>query len=220
MSLDKNKRLMRLYAVTDRSWSKEGSSKGKLYLLEQIEEALSGGITLLQLREKGLSYQEFLQEAIDAKKLCKKYNVPLIINDNVDIALECIADGIHVGQSDMDAKNVRSLIGDKMLLGVSAQSVSQALAAEKNGADYIGVGALFSTSTKLDAGTISFETLKEICLAVSIPVCAIGGISKENMCLLKGSGIDGVALVSAIFAAADIKNECKKLLKASDELFG
>lgn len=207
-----DKKYMQLYAVTDRAWTKDKT------LIEQTEEALKGGITCLQLREKELSDEEFLKEAIEIKELCRRYGVPFIINDNVDIALKCGADGIHTGQSDMDCHKVRELVGDNLIIGISAQTVEQAIEAEKNGADYLGVGAVFSTSTKLDADSVSLSILKEICESVSIPVVAIGGISEENMLLLKGSKIDGVALVSAIFAAEDIEGECRKLRKLSEEI--
>lgn len=202
---------MLLYAVTDRSWV------GKQTLYEQVESALKGGATCVQLREKELDEAAFLEEAVEMKKLCAKYGVPFIINDNVQIALKCGADGVHVGQSDMAAGNVRKVVGDKMIVGVSAQTVEQALAAEKAGADYLGVGAVFPTSTKSDAREVSRQTLKEICAAVDIPVTAIGGINKGNMAELSGTGIDGVALVSAIFAAEDIEEECKILKKLSEE---
>lgn len=206
------KTAMRLYAVTDRTWT------GELTLMEQVEVALKGGATCIQLREKNLDEESFLEEAIEMKKLCAKYHVPFIINDNVDIAIKCQADGVHVGQSDMEAGNVRALAGDKMMIGVSARTVEQAVAAEKAGADYLGVGAVFGTTTKLDAKAISFNTLKAICEAVSIPVVAIGGISKSNMMQLAGSGVDGVALVSAIFAAEDIEAECRELREMSEKM--
>ena len=155
---------MLLYAVTDRSWV------GKQTLYEQVESALKGGVTCVQLREKELDQTAFLEEAVEMKKLCSKYGVPLIINDNVDVALKCGADGVHVGQSDMAAGNVRKAVGDKMIVGVSAQTVEQALAAQAAGADYLGVGAVFPTSTKSDAREVSRQTLKDICAAVDIPV--------------------------------------------------
>ena len=152
------------------------------------------------------------------KALCEKYGVPFFINDNVDIAIRCKADGIHVGQDDMEASNVRALVGEDMMIGVSVNCVEQALAAVQAGADCLGVGAMFSTSTKLDADSVSFETLRDICQAVDIPVVAIGGISKDNMMQLKGTGVDGVALVSAIFAAENIEAECRELKALSEEM--
>lgn len=162
------KETMLLYAVTDRAWT------GKQTLMEQVEAALKGGATCVQLREKELDEASFLQEAMEMKALCERYGVPFIVNDNVDIAIKCKADGIHVGQKDMEAGNVRALVGEGMIIGVSTQTVEQAIAAEKAGADYLGVGAMFSTTTKLDAFEVSHETAKAICEAVSIPVVAIG----------------------------------------------
>lgn len=206
------KETMLLYAVTDRAWV------GEQTLMEQVEASLKGGVTCVQLREKDLDSGTFLEEAMEMNELCEKYHVPFIINDNVEIALKCKADGIHVGQSDMEAGNVRELAGENMIIGVSAQTVEQAVKAEAAGADYLGVGAVFNTTTKLDADAVSFETLKEICETVSIPVVAIGGISKSNMLELSGSGVDGVALVSAIYAAKDIEKECKDLRALSEKM--
>ncbi len=206
-----DKKIMLLYAVTDRFWTGDKS------LYEQVEEALIGGVSCLQLREKELEHDDFLNEAFEIKKLCKAYNVPFIINDNVTVAMECSSDGIHVGQHDMRVCDVRSIVGENMLLGVSVQTVSEALDAQKNGADYLGVGAVFKTSTKSDADSVSYETLKKICSAVDIPVVAIGGITKDNILSLCNSGIDGVALVSAIFSSSDIQNECRKLKKLAQK---
>lgn len=208
MKCDKN--TIRLYAVTDPSWV------GEKTLAMQVEEALQGGVTCVQLREKEVQDEDFLNEAFVMKALCKKYKVPLFINDNVQVAIQCGADGIHVGQQDMEAACVRGKIGNNMMLGVSVQTVEQAIKAEESGADYLGVGAVFSTVTKLDADAVSHETLQSICHAVSIPVVAIGGISKENILLLKGTDIDGVALVSSIFASKDIQKECATLRKLSE----
>lgn len=207
-----DKKAMILYAVTDRTWN------GEKNLYEQVEDALKGGVTCIQLREKKMSYGDFLKEAVEIQVLCQQYKVPLIINDNVEIALQCKADGVHIGQQDMQVKDVRAIIGEKMMLGVSAHTVEQAIFAEKNGADYLGVGAVFATSTKLDADTVSKETLTLICKAVSIPVVAIGGIAKTNIMELTGTGIDGVALVSAIFASKDIKRECKEMKVLSEKM--
>lgn len=207
MKCDKGNLL--LYAVTDSAWT------GDKTLAMQVEEALKGGSTCIQLREKKLDTDAFLREAISIKKLCRMYRVPFIINDNVEIAVRCGADGIHVGQKDMDAGDVRKRVGADMILGVSAQTVEQAVRAEQKGADYLGVGAVFSTSTKPDADMVSLATLKAICAAVSIPVIAIGGISRQNLMGLAGTGIAGVALVSAIFASPEIENECKYLKELS-----
>ena len=198
-----------LYAVTDRRWANKQSLK------EQIELSLKGGVTFLQLREKNLSEEEFLKEAREIKALAKEYKVPFIINDNVDVAMKVDAEGVHVGQDDRDAKEVRKIIGKNKILGVSAQTIKQAIKAEKDGADYIGVGAVFPTGTKKDAENLSIEILKKICQSVTIPVVAIGGITKENILKLKGSKIAGVALVSAIFASKDIKQDCQKLKELS-----
>ena len=207
-----NKEMMLLYAVTDRAWT------GKQTLMEQVEDALKGGATCVQLREKELDEETFLQEAVEMKALCEKYQVPFFINDNVEIAVKCKADGIHVGQEDMAAAKVRQQVGHEMMIGVSVHSVEEALEAVKNGADCLGVGAMFSTATKTDADVLPKQVLRDICAAVDIPVVAIGGISKENMAELKGTAVDGVALVSAIFAAEDIAGECRLLRRMSEEM--
>ena len=207
-----SKEMMLLYAVTDRMWT------GKQTLMEQVEDALKGGATCVQLREKELDEDAFLQEALEMKALCEKYHVPFFVNDNVEIAVKCKANGIHVGQSDMATAKVRQTVGEDMMIGVSVHSVEEALVAVGNGADCLGVGAMFSTSTKADANVLTKEVLKEICDAVDVPVVAIGGISKGNMAELKGTGIDGVALVSAIFAAEDIEEECRILRQMAEEM--
>lgn len=204
---------MVLYGVTDRMWE---TKEHDLY--RQVEEACMGGATCIQLREKNLSEEEFLAEAVKMKEICHRHNVPLIINDNVDVAIKCGADGVHVGQKDMKAGDVRKLAGDDMIVGVSAKTVEQALEAEKNGADYLGVGAVFNTSTKKDATGISHKMLKNIVDAVHIPVVAIGGINRDNLIELTGSGADGVALVSAIFGSADITKECQELKALSESM--
>lgn len=205
-----NRESLLLYAVTDRSWT------GARSLLEQVEEAIDGGASCVQLREKELEEAAFLDEALAMKKLCAQRRVPLLINDSVEIAIACGADGVHVGQSDSEAGSVRARIGEDMILGVSAQTVEQAVAAERAGADYLGVGAVFPTSTKPDAAEVPLETLRDICAAVTIPVVAIGGISRDNLSRLSGSGIAGVALVSAIFAAGDIRGACAALRKLAE----
>ena len=210
MKCDKESLL--LYAVTDRAWL-NGET-----LYEQVEKAIKGGVTFIQLREKNLDEESFLAEALEIQKLCKKYNMPIIINDNVEIAKKINADGVHVGQRDMKAGNVRTILGDDKILGVSAQTVEQALLAENEGADYLGVGAVFPTGSKADADDVSYETLKAICEAVSIPVVAIGGISAENVSKLKGSGISGIAVISAIFAAEDIESATKELKQLTEKV--
>ena len=201
-----------LYAVTDRTWL------GDKTLYEQVEQALKGGATFIQLREKNLGNKAFLAEAIEIQRLCKKYHVPFVINDNVEIALEVNADGIHVGQRDMEAGNVRALFGKDKILGVSVQTVEQALLAEQRGADYLGVGAVFHTGSKADADDVSHETLKAICKAVNIPVVAIGGIDKNNILELKGSGICGIAVISAIFSAKDIQGATTELKRLTEQV--
>lgn len=200
-----------LYAVTDRHWL-DGRT-----LKEVVLESLEGGVTMLQLREKHLDEAHFLEEAKELQMLCRSWHVPFLINDNVEIALAMNADGIHVGQSDMAAGDVRKKLGDDKIIGVSAQTVEQALLAEKAGADYLGVGAVFPTSSKDDANEVTYKTLKAICSAVSIPVVAIGGITQENIHQLAGSGICGAAVISAIYAKPDIKKAAAELKKAVKE---
>ena len=210
MKFDKQNLL--LYAVTDRSWL------GEKTLFQQVEEALQGGVTMLQLREKDLDEKSFMEEAAAVKELCARYQVPFLIDDNVPLALRCGADGVHVGQSDMEAGEVRARIGPDKILGVSAQTVSQAVLAQEAGADYLGVGAAFSTHTKTDVDVLPEGELKKICDAVDVPVVAIGGIHKDNILQLKGSGADGVALVSAIFGAEDIEAECRELKALAEQI--
>ena len=203
---------LRLYAITDRHWL-NGET-----LYQQVEKALKGGVTFLQLREKNLDEEDFMKEAREIKALCRKYKVPLIINDNVEIAREIDADGVHVGQSDMEAGDVRAKLGSDKIIGVSAQTVEQAILAEKHGADYLGVGAVFPTGSKDDADDVSYETLKAICEAVSIPVIAIGGITQENVKELAGSGICGIAVISAIYAQKDIRKASEDLKKETQRM--
>ncbi|MBR2576292.1 MAG: thiamine phosphate synthase [Firmicutes bacterium] len=201
-----------LYAVTDRRWL------GQRTLVDAVRESLEGGVTFLQLREKELDEERFYEEAVQLQELARKYKVPFVVNDNVDIAVRMDADGVHVGQNDMEAGDVRALIGPDKILGVSAQTVEQAVLAEERGADYLGVGAVFSTGSKDDAVEVSFETLKAICEAVSIPVIAIGGITQENTADLAGSGICGIAVISAIFAKENIRKAAADLKTASVEM--
>ncbi|WP_296013454.1 thiamine phosphate synthase [uncultured Treponema sp.] len=211
------KKSLLLYAVTDRAWL------GKTFCCETLSDAvlqaIEGGATLIQLREKEIPEKEFLDEAFRIKEICASKKIPLIINDNVKIAKETDACGVHIGQSDMELKEARKILGAEKIIGVSCQTVEQALQAEKNGADYLGVGAIFSTSTKADAGNVSISTLKDICQSVKIPVVAIGGISLQNMSQLKGSGIAGVSVISAIFAQQDIRGATKELKSSAEKLF-
>lgn len=213
MKKDDLRAALRLYAVTDRSWLGNGT------LSDAVEAALRGGATMVQLREKSLTQADFLQEAKTLAALCARFQIPFLINDNLEIALACNADGVHVGQDDMDPQKARALLGPGKILGVSAHTVQQALAAEKTGADYLGVGAVFSTATKQDAASVPLETVREICQAVSIPVVAIGGISADNILSLQNSGVVGAAVVSALFAAEDIFSAAQNLSRLTKEAF-
>ena len=206
-----NKEDLLLYAVTDRRWLKEGET-----LVTRTEEAIDGGVTFVQLREKDLDEENFEREGRELKELCRKRGVPFVINDNVELAAKLDADGVHVGQSDMEALDVRKIIGGDKILGVSAQTVEQAVTAEKHGADYLGVGAVFPTGSKDDAAEVSYDTLKAICDAVKIPVIAIGGITEENVTELSKSGICGIAVISALYAKEDIKSAARKLRKNTE----
>ncbi|MBZ2174276.1 thiamine phosphate synthase [Schnuerera sp. xch1] len=210
MKLDKHSML--LYAITDRRWLRQHN------LSYEVEEALKGGTTFVQLREKNITFDEFVKLAKDIKAVTDKYKVPFVINDNVDIASIIDADGVHIGQDDEGIKTARERLGINKIIGVSASTVKEAIEAEKNGADYIGVGSIFNTTSKLDADNVSLSTLKEICKSVNIPVVAIGGISNNNILELSGSGIDGVAVISAIFAQVDIKEATRELLKLSKQV--
>ena len=207
-----DKRHMLLYAVTDRAWL------GRQTLCEQVEAALKGGVTCVQLREKELDKDAFLREAKELCALCRRYGVPFIVNDNVDVAVACGADGVHVGQEDMTAGEVRRRVGEDMLLGVSVHTVEEARRAVRDGADYLGLGAVFPTSTKTDVDQMSNETLRAICGAVDVPITAIGGINRGNILQLSGSGVDGVALVSAIFSAEDIETACRELRALAEQM--
>ena len=199
-----------LYAVTDRSWL-NGET-----LYAQVEKALKGGVTFVQLREKALDEQAFLEEAKEIQKLCAQYHVPFVINDNVEIAAQIGADGVHVGQSDMEAGDVREKLGPDRIIGVSAQTVEQAVRAQERGADYLGVGAVFQTGSKADAVEVSHETVRAIAEAVDIPVIAIGGITKDNVSELSGTGICGIAVISAIFAQEDIEGAARVLKERTE----
>lgn len=212
----KDKKYLALYGVTDRWWVKQKLEKAGVPvtddalregLLADTRAALEGGMTYVQMREKGdpMTEDELLTEALALKALCEEYGVPFVIDDDVELAKKCGADGVHVGQSDMACVEARKALGERKVVGVSAQTVEQAVQAEKDGADYLGVGAVFPTGSKDDADDVSHDTVKAICDAVSIPVIAIGGISKDNVGQLAGLGLDGIAVISAIYAADDLK---------------
>ncbi|MCC8097740.1 MAG: thiamine phosphate synthase [Eubacterium sp.] len=202
-----------LYAVTDR-----GLLKGRS-LVSAVEEAVLGGAGLIQIREKGLSFEEFSEEAALVKRVTDKYGVPLIINDNTEVCRRIGADGVHIGQKDTDIITARKILGKDAIIGVSAKTVEQAVFAEKNGASYLGVGAAFATGSKADASTIDHSVYGKITKAVNIPVVAIGGITKENMAELKGTGIDGVAVISAVFGQEDIRGAAEEIKKLSEMYF-
>lgn len=210
MKIDRKSLL--LYLVTDRSWSDEDQ------FINQIEDSLIHGVSFLQLREKNIDSELFLKRAIEMKNLAKKYEIPFVINDDVQVALDCDADGVHIGQDDMSVIETRKMIGKDKILGVSVGNLEEALKAELDGADYLGVGAMYNTSTKKDARDVSINILKEICDKVEIPVVAIGGISAENILELKKSNVDGVALISAILAQENIGKATQNLKNLSEEM--
>ncbi|HJA65715.1 MAG TPA: thiamine phosphate synthase [Candidatus Mediterraneibacter cottocaccae] len=209
-----DRKALLLYAVTDRTWLRGQTLKS------QVEAALKGGATFIQLREKELDEEAFLEEALEIGKLCREYGVPFVINDNVDIAEKAGADGVHVGQHDMEAGDVRRRLGPDKIIGVSAQTVEQALRAQEHGADYLGVGAVFPTGSKADAAEVEHETLRRICDAVDIPVIAIGGITRDNVLELRGTGICGIAVISAIFAKQDIEAAAADLKEQTEKMLG
>lgn len=217
MKFDKNSLL--LYLVTDKSWL------GTQTLAEQVEEAIKGGVGMVQFRDKNSDADAFLDEAIRIQSVCRKYSVPFIINDNVEIAGKINADGVHVGQNDMNASDAAKFMGHDKILGVSVQTIEQAILAEQSGADYLGVGAVFTTSSKSDADNVSLDTLKKICSSVNIPVVAIGGINIDNAEKLKDSGICRIAVINAILSAENIeattlnlKKVCKNILSTDTEM--
>ena len=201
-----------LYGVTDRSWLRDET------LYDQVERALKGGATFIQLREKELDEEAFFAEAKEIQKLCARYRVPFVINDNVEIAAKINADGVHVGQGDMEAGDVRKTLGPDKIIGVSAQTVEQALKARERGADYLGVGAVFPTGSKADATEVSRDMLRAICEAVDIPVVAIGGITADNVSELAGTGICGIAVISALFAQKDIEAAARELKRRTEAI--
>ena len=209
---DDIRRGMTLYAVTDRSWL------GERTLAQVVEQVLRGGATFLQLREKELDRAAFLAEAKELKALAAKYRVPLVINDDIDIALESDADGVHLGQTDLMGRDARALIGPDKILGITANTVELAVAAEKAGADYIGAGAVFGTTTKQNAKNLSLDTLRDICRAVTIPVVAIGGINGDNLPRLAGTGVAGAAVVSALFAQKDPEEAARRLRALAEKM--
>ena len=198
-----------LYAVT------ETHGSDSISLAAKTAEAVRAGASFIQIRGKELTSRQLLQQACEIRNIASRFQVPWVINDNVEVALDCSADGVHVGQKDMPAREARSLIGKDKILGVSVQTVEQAISAEQDGADYLGVGSVFSTSTKLDAEMVSLETLKKICVSVNLPVVAIGGINKDNVLTLTGSGIAGIAVISAIYAQQDIFAATRELYQLS-----
>ncbi|NLK93733.1 MAG: thiamine phosphate synthase [Clostridiales bacterium] len=212
MKLDK--KTMRLYAITDRHWL-NGES-----LIKQVEDVLKAGATFLQLREKDFTHTEMVNEAKEIKKITDKYNVPFVINDDILAAKEIDADGVHIGQSDMEYSKAREILGPDKIIGISAGNVQEAITAEKMGADYIGVGAVFHTSTKKDAKDMSRETLLAIANSVNIPIVAIGGITYDNMDYLKDTGVHGVAVISAIFGSGNPGKATEKLFSKTKEVFG
>lgn len=207
-----NERQLRLYAVTD-----SGRLPGRS-LARQVEGVLKGGATMVQLREKHLSRERLRAEALEIQALCRTYGVPFLINDDVELTLEVDADGVHVGQEDMEAGQVRQRLGAGKILGVSAHTVSEALQAQAAGADYLGAGAVFPTGTKGNVTPLPYETLRDICGSVTIPVAAIGGIGPDNLPALAGSGIRGVAVVSALFAQPDPEGAARRLRALAETL--
>lgn len=211
----KEKKCLQVYAITDRNSIERGFRGRKI--TDAVEQAIIGGATIIQIREKQLNFQDFLNEAIEVKQITNKYNIPLIINDNVEVALACKADGVHVGQDDMNVIEARKILGNNAIIGVSATNLQEAIEAEKNGADYLGVGALFPEymQSKPDAKCVSLEELKLITQSVKIPVVAIGGIKMQTIDRLKNTNIDGVAVISAIFANNDIVQATKEFVNAT-----
>ena len=212
-SKEQIRQAMLLYGITDRSWLKPGEK-----LSDVCREILEHGVTFLQLREKELDQEAFLKEAEELKELCARFGVPFVVNDSVETAVQAGADGVHVGQSDIKGRNIRAMIGPDRILGISAGTVEEARAAEKAGADYIGVGAVFGTSTKKDARNLSVEKLREISASVSIPVVAIGGINRSNVGELSGSDVDGIAVISALFVAERPGEAAAELAELAKEI--
>lgn len=206
---------MLLYAITDRSWLRPGET-----LEEQVETVLANGATCLQIREKELSQADFLAEALRIKPICQRYGVPLIINDNVEVAKACDADGVHIGQDDMEIAAARAILGPDKWIGTSAHNVAEAQKALENGCDYMGSGAVFGSHTKTDAGTLDHGELRRICQATPLPVVAIGGITAQNAAQLTGTGVDGIAVISALFAQPDKAAATREMLALAQRVTG
>lgn len=209
-----DKKALLLYAVTDRTWL-----NGKT-LAEQVEQSLRGGVTMVQLREKELDREHMRSEGLELKKICRRYGVPLLINDDVQLAWEINAAGVHVGQEDMEAARAREILGPDKIVGVSAHTVEEALAAQEAGADYLGLGAAFPTGTKTDVDVMSEEVMREICERVNIPCVAIGGIGPDTVLKLTGRGLAGISVVSAIYAQDDIQSASAELRALAERMTG
>ncbi|MDD3221689.1 MAG: thiamine phosphate synthase [Clostridia bacterium] len=209
-----NKKLLQLYAVTDRQWLKPGET-----LASAVEAAIKGGVTLVQLREKHMDDKDFINEALEVKRVTDAYNIPLIINDNLNVCQACDAAGIHIGQDDMSVIEVRRILGPDKIIGVTAKTVEQAETAVKGGADYLGSGAMFGSSTKSEAKPMTLKEFQYIRQAVDVPIVLIGGIDAENIHELKNSGAQGAAVVSGIFAKADVKKAAEELKTLSLKIF-
>lgn len=210
MKLDR--KTLQLYAITDRTWLDDRK------LQDDVQKAIDGGITFLQMREKSLSTDDFIKEALAIKELAQTNDIPLVINDDIDVAIKVDADGVHIGQDDIAVSVARKMLGTDKILGVSAHTLEQALKAQKDGADYIGVGAVFNTSTKSNASNVSISTLREICDNISIPVVTIGGITADNALKLQGTGVSGICVISAIFGSSDINGATNKLRRISKQI--
>lgn len=205
-----NKDMLKLYAITDRQWLKEKT------LPRAVEEAIKGGATFIQLREKDTPYDQFKAIAIEVKKITDKYNIPFVINDNVELCKEIDADGVHVGADDMSVKKAREILGENKIVGGTARTLERAIKAYNEGADYLGIGAVFNTTTKSGTTRMTKELAQEINKTVNIPTVAIGGINKENASKLKDYGVSGIAVVSAVFAQDNITEACKELINTLD----
>lgn len=207
-----DRKSLKMYLVTDRYWL------GKNNLTQQVEESILAGATFVQVREKNISDKEFISIASEIKKVTDKYNIPLVINDNINVAIAINADGVHIGQNDEELSLVRKKIGDNKIIGVSTQTVTQTLQAYKNGANYVGIGAVYPTSSKNNVDVLTYQQIKDCCNCCDIPVVAIGGLNKNTIHLLNGTGVDGVAVISAIFSAKNITNATKELVRITEDM--